>query len=122
MTKLAIIRLRGTDDVNNKIESTMRMLKLHKKHVCSVYDNTPEIKGMAEKCKDYVTYGELDDDTYKLLVEKRAVKINGKIQNYFHLQPPRGGFGSKGIKAAFTNKGALGYRGKEINALIKKMI
>ncbi len=122
MAKLAIIRIRGTDDVNNKIESTMKMLKLHKKHVCSVYDDKPEIKGMAEKCKDYVTYGELDDDTYKLLVDKRAVKVDGKIQNYFHLQPPRGGFGARGIKAAFTNKGALGYRGAKINDLIRKMI
>ncbi|GIU69286.1 MAG: 50S ribosomal protein L30 [Candidatus Woesearchaeota archaeon] len=122
MVKLAIIRLRGTDDVNYKVESTMRMLKLHKKHTCSVYDDKPEIRGMLEKCKDYVTYGELDDDTYKLLVEKRAIKIDGKVQNYFHLNPPRGGFGPRGLKAAFTNKGALGYRGSKINDLIKKMI
>lgn len=122
MTKLAIIRLRGTDDVNYKIESTMRMLKLHKKHVCSVYEDTPVIRGMVEKCKDYITYGELDEETYKLMIEKRGIKVNGKVQNYFHLQPPRGGFGSRGLKAAFTNNGALGYRGAKINDLIKKMI
>lgn len=122
MAKLAIIRIRGTDDVNNKIESTMRMLKLNKKHVCSIYDDRPELRGMAEKVKDYVTFGEIDDDTYKLLVEKRAVKVDGELQNYFHLQPPRGGFGPRGIKAAFTQKGALGYRGAKINDLIKKMI
>ncbi|MGV8150985.1 MAG: uL30 family ribosomal protein [Candidatus Woesearchaeota archaeon] len=122
MAKLAIIRIRGTDDVNKKIEDTMRMLKLLKKHVCSIYDDTPEIKGMAERCKDYVTYGEIDDETHKLLIEKRAVKVEGKLQNYFHLQPPRGGFGKRGIKAAYTQKGALGYRGAKINELIKKMI
>lgn len=122
MTKLAIIRIRGTDDVNKKIEDTMRMLKLYKKHVCSIYELKPEIKGMAEKCKDYVTYGEIDDDTFNLLVEKRAVKIDGEVQNYFHLQPPRGGFGQRGLKGSFVQKGALGYRGAKINELIKKMI
>ena len=86
MEKIAVIRLRGTEDVNSHIESTMRMLKLHKKHVCSVYDKKPEIMGMLMKCKDYVTYGEIDDATQKLLVDKRAVTKEGKVQNYFHLR------------------------------------
>ena len=122
MEKIAIIRIRGTDDVKKEIEATMRMLKLHKKHTCSIYDKKPEIFGMAEKCKDYVTYGEIDDVTNKLLVDKRGIKIDGILQNYFHLHPPRGGFGSGGIKNPFRNKGALGYRAEKINDLIKKMI
>lgn len=122
MVKLAIIRLRGTDDVNYRIASTMVMLNIHRKHVCSVYEDSPNIRGMANKCKDYVTYGELDEDTYKLLVEKRGVTKDGKLLNYFHLQPPKGGFEKNGIKTPFNMKGALGYRAEKINALIKKMI
>jgi large subunit ribosomal protein L30 len=122
MTKIAIIRIRGTDDVNSKIESTMRMLKLHKKHTCSVYPKAESLMGMLERCKDYVTYGEIDEDTYKLLVEKRGIKKDGKTENYFHLQPPKGGFERKGIKTPFSMKGALGYRKDKINILIKKMI
>jgi len=122
-TKVAIIRIRGTDDVNSKIESTMRMLKLHKKHTCTVFDENESMLGMAERCKDYVTYGEIDDETYKLLVEKRGKKDDeGKLLNVFHLSPPRGGFERRGIKYAFTQKGALGYRAAKINDLIKKMI
>ena len=121
--KLAIIRIRGTDDVNSRIESTMRMLKLHKKHTCSVFDENESMLGMAERCKDYVTYGEIDDETYRLLVEKRGKKdAEGKLQNWFHLSPPRGGFERRGIKYAFTQKGALGYRAEKINILLKKMI
>ena len=119
MTKIAIIRLRGTNDVKVEIEDTLKMLRLHKKHTCSVYPKTPELSGMLEKCKDYITYGELDEDTYKLLVEKRGMKKEGKLVNYFHLQPPKGGFERKGIKTPFTLKGALGNRGEKINALIK---
>lgn len=122
MVKLAIIRIRGTDDVNKHIADTMLMLKLHKKNVCSVYDATPVIRGMADKCKDYVTYGELDEETYKLLMDKRAIRVDGTLQNYFHLQPPRGGFGKGGIKHPFSMKGALGYRAEKINELIRKMI
>jgi len=122
MTKIAIIRLRGTDDVKGTIESTMQMLRLFKKHTCSVYPKNDVLMGMLEKCKDYVTYGELDEETYKLLVEKRGLKKEGKLVNYFHLAPPRGGFGRRGIKAPFTLKGALGYRKDAINILIKKMI
>lgn len=122
MTKIAIIRIRGTNDVKKEIESTMRMLKLHKKHTCSVYSKTESLMGMLNKCKDYVTYGEVDDETYNLLEEKRGIKKDGKIENYFHLQPPKGGFERKGIKTPFTLKGALGYRKEKINTLIKKML
>jgi len=122
MTKLAIIRIRGTDDVKGEIEDTMRMLKLHKKMTCSIYPKTDALMGMLEKIKDYVTYGEIDEDTYKLLVEKRGIKKEDKLVNYFHLAPPRGGFERKGIKTPFSMKGALGYRKEKINILIKKMI
>lgn len=120
--KVAVIRIRGTDDVNYKIEDTMRMLRLHKKMTCSVYDKTPVLMGMLERCKDYVTYGEIDEETYKLLEDKRGIKKEGKLQNYFHLSPPRGGFERRGIKYSYSQKGALGYRGEKINLLIKKMI
>jgi large subunit ribosomal protein L30 len=119
---IAMIRIRGTDDVNNDIVDTMIMLRLHKKHTCSIYPAGKNILGMAQKCRDYITYGEIDDETYKLLVEKRGIKKDGKLTNYFHLHPPRGGFGRRGIKYSFTQKGALGYRGTEINVLIKKML
>jgi len=122
MSKIAIIRIRGTDDVKEGIESTMRMLKLHKKNTCSIYPKTDSLMGMLQKCKDYVTYGEIDEETYQLLLEKRSIKKDGEVENYFHLHPPRGGFERKGIKTPFTLKGALGYRKEKINALIKKMI
>jgi len=122
MTKLAIIRIRGTDDVKKGIEATMVMLRLHKKMTCSVYPKTDAIMGMLEKVKDYVTYGEIDEETYKLLVEKRGIKKEGETMNYFHMHPPRGGFERKGIKTPFSMKGALGYRKEKINILIRKML
>jgi large subunit ribosomal protein L30 len=122
MTQIAIIRIRGTNDVKKEIENTMLMLHLHKKHTCSVYPKTDALMGMLEKAKDYITYGELDEETHKLLIDKRGMIKEGKPVNYFHLHPPRGGFERGGIKTPFTLKGALGYRKEKINLLIKKMI
>jgi len=42
------------------------------------------------------------------------------VKPIFRLHPPRKGY--EGIKRSFTNKGALGYRGKEINKLIDRMV
>jgi len=79
--------------------------------------------GMAKKIKDYSTYGEIDADTYKLLVEKRGEKNEkGELKKYFRLNSPKKGFERKGIKVSFTKGGALGYRGKKINDLIKRMV
>jgi large subunit ribosomal protein L30 len=54
--------------------------------------------------------------------------IGGKIQYrklpevkpVFRLHPPRKGW--EGIKRSFRERGALGYRGKEINKLLERMI
>jgi len=82
---------------------------------------------MVKKAKDYITYGEIDDDVLKLLIEKRGQKSKDKdgkevMKKFFRLSPPRKGFERKGIKIGFNAGGALGYRGKKINDLIKRMI
>lgn len=57
----------------------------------------------------------------QLLEEKISLKKIG-LKPVFNLTPPKKGFERKGIKKTFTQGGALGYRGKEINKLILKMI
>jgi len=42
------------------------------------------------------------------------------IKDVFKLHPPRGGY--KDTKRGFGQGGSLGYRGEEINALLKRMI
>lgn len=121
--KLALILIRGLIRMRGDIVATLYSLRLRKKHACVVIDDTRSNRVAAAKCKDYITYGELDDETYKLLVERRGRKNkDGSLKKFFALQPPRGGFERKGIKTPFTNHGALGYRGKKINDLLKKMI
>ena len=58
------------------VKHTLDLLQLWRKHYCVVVQNTPAMKGMLVKAKDYVTFGEIDEDTIKLLNEKRLEKTN----------------------------------------------
>ena len=89
--KIAVIRIRGNVNVRGVIKDTLDMLKLMKKNYCVVYDKTSSIVGMLKKVKDYVTWGEIKEQTLKLLVDKRGKKD----KKGFALQPPRGGFERK---------------------------
>ena len=140
--KLAAIRVRGLIGIKGRIEDTLKMLRLYKNNYCSVFPNNPVYSGMLKKAKDYITWGEIDDETFKILVDKRGEEFKGreadskkkinykdffvvnnkKIKKYFRLNPPRKGFERKGIKHSFKEGGALGYRGSVINDLIKRMV
>ena len=121
--KLAAVLIRNVTQADGKITDTLTMLRLRKKFACVVVDNTPVMKGMLTKVKDYITYGEIDTETLKTLEEKRGTKNKeGSLKKHFHLHPPKGGFERKGIKHSFTQGGALGNRGDKINKLLNKMI
>jgi large subunit ribosomal protein L30 len=121
--KLAAVLIRNTTAASSDIRDALRMLRLHRKFSCNVMDNNKQTRGMLDKVKDYITFGEIDDDTFKLLEQKRGKKDSeGKLKKEFHLSPPRGGFERKGIKHSFEQGGALGYRASRMSALLKKMI
>lgn len=145
---IAIIKIRSSIEKNEKIKNTFDRLRLRKKHVCVLFPKKPEIVGMVNKVKDFVAYGEIDKETLKELIEKRGrlkgnenVKLDKLdkdfidklyenkvrledvgIKPFFRLHPPRKGFPRKGIKKAFKEGGALGYWGKNINDLIRRML
>ena len=123
MSKIAIILIRGRIGTHRDVKYTLDLLRLKKKHVCVVIEEKEETKGMLQKIKDYVTWGTIDEETYKELVDKRGVKDSeGKLKPFFSMHPPKGGFERKGTKVPFGLGGALGNRKEKINELIKKML
>lgn len=140
--KIAIIRVRGSIRVKKEIKDTLDMLHLYNQNCCVVIEDKSNILGMIKKIKDYVTYGQIDDSTLKLLFEKKGEEFKEKIEDrkskikynkfiiynnkkyrkYFRLSPPKKGFGRKGIKKSFSKGGASGYRGDKINDLIIRMV
>ena len=69
---------------------------------------------MIKKVRDFVAFGEINNDMYKKLVEKRK----NKIKNFFRLHPPRKGIKSK----VHYPKGALGNHKDKINELLERML
>ena len=140
--KLAVIRVRGIVGLNRDIDRTLRQLNLYKKNYCVIVPNNAPNIGMVRKVKDYITWGEIDDNIYNLLIEKKGEEYKGrisdskgkvkynrflkvkdkKIKKYFRLNSPRKGYGRKGIKVPFSKGGALGHREDKIKDLIKRMI
>jgi len=142
MGKVAVVRIRGENNLNSDIKDTLKMLRLYRKHYCVVLDDTDSVRGMLKKVKDYVAYGNLTEDTFNILVSKRGELYKGpvedkkgkikynrfinvdnkKFKKYFRLSPPKGGFERRGIKVGFGECGVLGDRKDKINDLIKKMV
>ncbi len=114
--KIAVILIRGFQMMDGSVKDTLRMLNIERRNVCIVVDGTPSNLGMIAKAKNYITYGEIDAETLKLL---EAKKPGAK---FYNLNSPKKGYGRKGIKVDYINGGALGYRADKINDLIKRMI
>lgn len=151
----AAVRIRGHVNVHPKIKKTLELLNLTRANHCVLLPENKSMKGMLQVAKDYVTWGEVTDETITKLLEKRgkgpgdntlteqflqnvssyksfqalakdiaADKVQlteiPEVKPVFRLHPPVKGF--EGIKRSFVNNGALGYRSKEINTLINRML
>jgi large subunit ribosomal protein L30 len=75
--RLAIIRLCGDVGVKKEIKDTFQFLRLYNKFTCIVVPSSQVYVGMIHKINDYVTWGEINKETLKLLLAKRG-KITKK--------------------------------------------
>ncbi len=131
---IAVIRVRGTIGVRRTIKETLSRLNMKRVNNLVLVFGTKANLGMLVKCQDFITYGEIKEDTLTTLLEKKERKVSkedigamlsGKksarelMKIPIPMHPPRHGY--EGIKQAYKTGGALGYRGEEINSLIKRM-
>ena len=72
-----VIRIRGTTGVKQPIASTLEMLRLNRISHAVLVEENPSYKGMLQKAKDYITWGEVDLETLTELVEKRGRLVGG---------------------------------------------
>ncbi len=139
--KLVVILLRGVIGASPHQSRTLKQLRLFQRNHCTIIPKNPSFEGMLAKIKDFVTWGEIADEVFSELVAKRAEPYSGKMKDehkdmknkfimvnnkpikpVFRLSPPRGGFERKGVRRAVAQGGALGYRGQDINKLMKRMM
>ncbi|ACP45703.1 ribosomal protein L30P [Sulfolobus islandicus Y.G.57.14] len=74
---LGIIRIRGWAKAPWYINETLEMLRLRYNFNTMMYPKTSQILGMLNKVSPYVTWGEIDPDTLKLLIIKRLETAKG---------------------------------------------
>lgn len=77
--RIAVIRVRGIIGVDKRVEDAFRKLRLFRKNSCVIINNKKDYLGVLMKIKDYATWGELEPDTFKLLLLKRG-KLPGNKQ------------------------------------------
>ncbi|MCW4049250.1 MAG: 50S ribosomal protein L30 [Candidatus Bathyarchaeota archaeon] len=69
---ILVIRIRGTINVSKRVEDTLRFLRVDRNNYASIIDDRPDYKGMLQKAKDWITWGEPDVETIKQMLEKRG--------------------------------------------------
>ncbi|ASJ04041.1 MULTISPECIES: 50S ribosomal protein L30 [Thermococcus] len=78
MAKLALIRLRSGIRARGEVRDTLAMLRLHRINHLVLVDDNPSYKGMVQKVKDYITWGEIDKETLAKLLRKRGRLIGNR--------------------------------------------
>ncbi|MBW2970224.1 uL30 family ribosomal protein [Candidatus Woesearchaeota archaeon] len=112
--KIAIIRVRGQVRIPGPVTHAFKLLGLNKKNHCTILEETPQLKGTLQVIEPFATWGPVDEKTLAELQKKK-----GKI---IRLNPPRKGYGRKGVKIPFKLGGAYGNRAEKINDLIMRML
>ena len=146
-----VIRVRGTIHARHDIEMTLDQLHLTRPNHATVLPEREAFRGMLTKVQGYVTWGEAEPETVTLLLKERGVTVGGErigdvggsapssdlpklakavltdglvrtegLRPLFRLRAPKGGWRS--TKRSFALGGALGYRGRAINDLARKML
>lgn len=72
MAKIAIIQIRGTVKTHPDVKKTLELFRLKQKHACVVVDDNEVSRGMLKKVKDYTTYGNIDEQLFSEMLEKRG--------------------------------------------------
>ncbi|AGI48295.1 LSU ribosomal protein L30P [Thermoplasmatales archaeon BRNA1] len=76
MTAFIVIRVRATVGVRGDIQETMKLVGLNRPNHAVVLPESDSYRGMLQKMKDYVTWGEADEETLAAMISARG-KIVG---------------------------------------------
>ncbi|MFO8020340.1 MAG: 50S ribosomal protein L30 [Promethearchaeia archaeon] len=67
-----VVRIRGAPGMRRTILDTLQMLRMHKVNHGVLIWGEKSFKGMLQKCNNYITYGEIDEETLISLLRERG--------------------------------------------------
>ncbi len=74
----AVIRLRGKHDLRDSVSDTLKMLHLTRQNHCVIVPQDPTHAGMLKVVKDFVTWGEVDEETLAKALLRRGRAVGDK--------------------------------------------
>ncbi len=79
-----------------------------------------DVETMEKEINDQTSYEDIEE--FAEAVSNGEITIDGLngLDNIFRMHPPEGGY--EGVKKPYKTGGTLGYRGRNINDLLKKML
>ena len=107
MNKFAIIRIRGKTGIRPDIKRTLDLLRLYNKHHCTIIEESVPNIGMLKKIKDFVTWGELNETTFKELLKKRGRLPGNKLLTEEYLKEKTKLQFDEFVKAFFSSQAQL---------------
>ena len=113
MSSFAVVRVRGKLNIKPQIKETLKLLRLNRVNHCVIIPDNPVYRGMLQKVKDYVTWGEVDGEVIEKLLSNRAHVEGGEslTEKYVKKNSDFGGFGEMASaieKGEFTLKNIPG--------------
>ncbi len=144
-----VVRVRGGIHSRQDIQETLKELHLTRANHATVLPEEPSFRGMLMVAQGYLTWGEAETETVASLLTARGETRTGarlsspasgvtdvaelaqsvigsglarvrSLKPLLRLAPPKGGWSS--TKKPYSLGGALGYRGRDINDLVRRMI
>jgi len=135
------IRISGLVNMPGKTEETLFRMRLRRKYSAALFAPTLENIKLLKKVRNFIAYGDINNETLLELIRKRGQLIDKKkkidaekvvseldkkslpdlgLKPFFRLHPPRGGIDSK---VHFpVRKGVLGDHKDKINDLVRRML
>jgi len=69
---LLVVRIRGTINVRKDKKGGLKSLRLGRVHTATLHPGEPSVRGALQSIKDFVSWGEVDEETLTRLLQKRA--------------------------------------------------
>jgi large subunit ribosomal protein L30 len=66
------VRIRGLSDIPQETKDTLMMLRLTRNCHATLLDDRPSYRGMLQKCKNCLTWGEVSKENIAILLNKRG--------------------------------------------------
>jgi len=115
----AVVRIRGTVNVRGTISDTLKFMRLNRVNHCVLLHDSPQVRGMLQKAKDYITWGEIEEKTLSELLKKRGRLMGDKALNDAHIKKNSDWSSVKDFsKAIMTGKTSYGEL-KEVKPILR---